>query len=104
MLPFFNDEPTYENINGKWLTNGDFVAVQRIAISEQDLGNGLAQKMLSFTKNVALENNIVSIKADTNFDNIAMLRIFEKSGYTYCGEVLLRGGLRRAFEKKLMKS
>ena len=98
----FNDEPAYEHLNGTWLTNGDFVVVHRVAISEDNLGKGLAQKILLYTEVIARENNIYSIKVDTNFDNIAMLRIFEKLGYTYCGEVMLRDGARKAFEKELM--
>ncbi len=38
---------------------------------------------------------------DTNFDNTPMLRILEKLGYTYCGEVYFRGSARRAYEKVL---
>jgi hypothetical protein len=38
---------------------------------------------------------------DTNFDNLPMLNIFEKLGYTYCGEVYFRGSARRAYEKVL---
>ena len=99
----FNDEPAYENIKGTWLTNNDFAVVHRLAISEQELGKGYAKKMLYFTEDLALENNIFSIKVDTNFDNIAMNKIFEKLGYTYCGEVIFRGGVRKAYEKKLFK-
>ena len=40
-------------------------------------------------------------KVDTNFDNVAMLHILKKLGYTYCGEVYLAGGERKAFEKLL---
>lgn len=96
-----NDEPEYANIKGKWLTNGDFVVYHRVAISESYLGRGLAQQMLQHVENFALKNNIYSIKADTNFDNVGMLRLFEKLGYTYCGEVTFRGTPRKAFEKIL---
>ena len=99
----FNDEPAYELLKGKWLTNGDFLVVHRVAISDDYLGKGLAQKIFLFTEGLALENNILSIKVDTNFDNIPMLNILEKLGYTYCGEVTFRGGVRKAFEKKLFK-
>ena len=99
----FNDEPAYENLNGTWLTNEDFVVIHRLAISEQNLGKGLAKKIFIFTEDIALKNNIFSIKVDTNFDNIAMLKILEKLEYTYCGEVIFRGGVRKAFEKKLLK-
>lgn len=98
-----NDEPAYGNIEGKWLTNDDFVVMHRVAISENYLGKGLAKLMLKNIEDFALSNNIYSIKADTNFDNIAMMKIFENLGYTYCGEVYFRGSPRKAYEKALTK-
>jgi RimJ/RimL family protein N-acetyltransferase len=96
-----NDEPEYANIKGKWLTNDDFIVYHRVAISEKYLGKGFAKMMINKIDDFAIENNIKSVKADTNFDNIAMLTIFEKLGYTYCGEVHFRGSARKAFEKVL---
>lgn len=96
-----NDEPEYEKIDGKWLTNDDFVVFHRVAISEKYLGKGLAKKILGFIEGFALKNKIHSVKADTNFDNVAMMKIFEKMGYIYCGEVYFRGSPRRAYEKVL---
>jgi GNAT superfamily N-acetyltransferase len=96
-----NDEPEYENIIGKWLTNSDFVVFHRVAISENYLGKGLAKKMIRFIEKFALDNNIQSVKADTNFDNAAMIKIFGDLDYTYCGEVYFRGSPRKAFEKVL---
>lgn len=99
-----NNEPAYAEINGKWLTNKDFVVVHRIAVSQNYLGKGLAQKLLNYVEEFALERGIYSIKADTNFDNLAMMRIFDKLGYTYCGEVFFRGSARKAYEKVLAKA
>ena len=99
----FNVEPAYEKLKGTWLTNEDFAVVHRVAISDYYLGKGLAQKIFLFTEDLALDNNIFSIKVDTNFDNIPMLKILEKLGYTYCGEVFFRGDARKAFEKILLK-
>ena len=96
-----NDEPEYAKIEGKWITNGDFVLYHRVAISESHLGKGLAKLMITHIEKFALENNIKSIKADTNFDNAAMLSIFDKMGYEYCGEVYFRGSPRKAYEKVL---
>ncbi|MCL9806666.1 GNAT family N-acetyltransferase [Flavobacterium amniphilum] len=96
-----NDEPAYLEIDGQWLTNGDFVVIHRVAISEDYLGQGLVQQMFGLFEDFALENNIHSIKVDTNFDNPAMLRIMDKLGYTYCGEVFFNGSPRKAFEKVL---
>ncbi|CAM3015048.1 GNAT family N-acetyltransferase [Flavobacterium frigoris] len=99
-----NDEPAYENIKGNWLTHGDFVVFHRVAISENHLGKGLAKKLMNFIEEFAINNNIYSVKADTNFDNFAMMAIFEKSGYSYCGEVHFRGSARKAYEKVIVKN
>jgi len=99
-----NDEPAYAQIEGKWLSNDDFVVLHRVAISDQYLGKGLAKKILAFIEEFALSNDIYSVKADTNFDNLAMMKTFENSGYTYCGEVYFRGSPRKAYEKVLAKN
>jgi len=99
-----NNEPEYAKIKGEWLSNDDFVVFHRVALSENYLGKGLAQKIFEYIEDFALSNNIYSVKADTNFDNLAMLKIFEKAGYTYCGKVYFRGGERKAFEKVLTKA
>lgn len=96
-----NFEPAYDGIEGKWLTNDDFVVIHRIAIDENYLGQGLSGKIIENVENFAKENNIFSVKVDTNFDNIPMMKIFEKRGYQYCGEVYFRGSARRAYEKVL---
>ena len=96
-----NDEPEYAKLKGKWLTNDDFVVYHRVAIAGKWLGQGLAKELLSHIEDFTREKGITSIKADTNFDNIAMLRLFEKLGYKYCGEVYFRGSPRKAYEKVL---
>lgn len=98
-----NNEPEYKNITGKWQTNSDFVVFHRVAIHQDYLGKGYAKKMMEAIENFALENKIASIKADTNFDNVAMLALFEKRNYQYCGEVYFRGSPRKAYEKVLDK-
>jgi len=98
-----NDEPAYAGIEGKWLTNEDFVVVHRVAISQEHLGKGLSGKIMAFVEDYAVEHQVYSVKADTNFDNPAMMKIFEKRGYIYCGEVYFRGSPRRAYEKVLTK-
>lgn len=97
-----NNEPAYSSIDGKWQSDSDFVVFHRIAISEPFLKKGLSKIILQNIETFALKNHIYSIKADTNFDNIAMLHIFEKLGYVYCGEVFFRGFARKAFEKVLL--
>lgn len=99
----FGKEPAYEHIEGKWLTNGDYVAIHRVAASELAKGKGVATKLFQMIEELCMSKNVYSIKVDTNFDNIPMLRILEKLNYTYCGEVYFRGGARKAFEKVLSR-
>lgn len=98
----FNDEPAYSTIDGAWLTNGEFVVIHRVAVSEKFAGQGLAKKLFDVIDDYVKSQNVHSIKVDTNFDNYAMLKILENKGYIYCGEVLLNSGMRKAFEKVLI--
>ncbi|MDR7371289.1 GNAT family N-acetyltransferase [Flavobacterium aquidurense] len=98
----FDIEPAYEEIEGKWLTNDDYVVVHRVAVSKLAKGKGIATKLFLKIEELAVQQNVYSIKVDTNFDNVPMLKILDKLNYTYCGEVYFRGGARRAYEKKLV--
>ena len=97
----FDIEPAYEEIEGKWLTDGNYTVVHRVAVSKLAKGKGIATKLFLKVEDLAVQQNVYSIKVDTNFDNIPMLKILDKLNYTYCGEVYFRGGARRAYEKKL---
>lgn len=99
-----NDEPEYERIIGKWITNSDFVVYHRVAIAEEHLGKGYAKTMLRFIEEFAIQKGISSIKVDTNFDNVAMLKLLTDFEYVYCGEVYFRGSARKAFEKVLKRN
>ena len=98
-----NDEPDYINIEGRWLSDQDFVVYHRVAVSEAFLAKGMAKKMIKLIEQYALSKNIYSLKADTNHDNIPMMKIFEKLGYSFCGIVYIRKSPRRAYEKVLKK-
>ena len=71
----------------------------RVAVSESFLGKGLVKVLFQQIEAYAVSQGIFSIKMDTNFDNLPMLKIAEKLGYVYCGKVYFRGGERLAFEK-----
>lgn len=98
----FNDEPTYETIDGAWLSDEEFMVVHRVTISDKVLGKGIATKFFEMMEKVALDYQVYNIKIDTNFDNLAMLRILEKLNYVYCGEIQVRDGKRKAFQKVLI--
>lgn len=95
----FDVEPAYEEIEGAWLSTGPYVVIHRVAASDRAKGMSIATHFFNYVAELAKSKQVNSIKVDTNFDNMAMLRILEKLGYQYCGEVFFRGSARKAFEK-----
>lgn len=99
----FDVEPAYNDIRGKWLSNDDYVVVHRLATSNAAKRKGIATHIFREIERLCVEQNVYSIKVDTNFDNIPMMKIFDKLGYTYCGEIIISGAPRRAYEKVLQR-
>lgn len=97
----FDVEPAYNTIEGKWLSEGKYVVIHRVATSSAIKKKGIATRLFEMIETLSIENKTYSIKVDTNFDNVPMLRILDKQGYTYCGQVYFRGSARRAYEKIL---
>lgn len=97
----FGVEPAYENIAGRWLTNDDYVVVHRVATSNKVKRKGIATHLFKMIEELAVEQKVYSIKVDTNFDNVPMIKILSKLDYTYCGEVFYDGAPRKAYEKVL---
>lgn len=95
----FEIEPAYEVIEGQWLSTQPYAVVHRMAVLPQIKGKGFGHTLLQKAEAFIEDNNIKSIRIDTNYDNLQMLKILVKQGYTYCGEVYFRGAPRRAFEK-----
>lgn len=93
-------EPNYNYIEGKWLQDGKYLVVHRIAIRDDHKGKGLAKIILDET--LKLFPNIPSIRMDTHDDNLSMQRFLTKYGFKYCGTIYLENKeKRRAYEKIL---
>lgn len=99
----FDKDPAYHDIQGKWLTDGDYVNIHRVATVPELKKQGIASQFFKEIEKLCLEKGVYSIKIDTNFDNIPMLKIMDRLEYTYCGEVVISGAPRKAFEKVLPK-
>lgn len=93
-------EPVYAALDGRWLTDGAYTVVHRLAVGAPFRGMGLARGMMLHAEKVSLGRGIHSIKVDTNHDNAEMLGLLRSLGYRRCGTVSYgpRGG-RIAFEK-----
>lgn len=95
----FADDPAYGDIKGKWLTHTPYVVIHRVAVEDTFAGKGLANQLFAEAEKLAAHKGFQSVRVDTNFDNAAMLAILRKRHYVSCGEVLMHGQPRLAFEK-----
>ena len=94
-------EPTYQNINGKWITTNTCCGViHRLAVDEAYRKEGLAEFVFNYCEKQLKINGIDSMRIDTHKDNKGMQHILTKRGYQYCGIIILDSGDERlAFEK-----
>lgn len=98
-------EPTYKEIfEGAWLTDGEYVALHRIAVCNAKRGTGMADKMIEFIGNECIKLGAGSIRVDTHRGNIPMQKLLARSGFQYCGIIYLGTGEERlAYEKVIAK-
>ena len=94
-------ETAYEDLEGDWLSHQPYIVFHRLIVDLQNPIKGFATWFMTTLEQLVLEKGYRSIKVDTNFDNFAMLRVFDKLDYKYCGKVYFRGSERLAFEKLL---
>ena len=95
-------EPTYDQIEGQWLTSATttYGVIHRIAVAEHAINKGIAKQILGHCEKELQSQNITAMRIDTHADNKGMQHILKKLGYTYCGIITLTSGaLRLAYEK-----
>ncbi len=97
----FDGEPAYLHIDGQWLTPGPYAVVHRLAVADEMKHRGVARTFMLHIEALARSRAVMSVRADTSFDNLFMLRLLDRLGYRFCGEIRYPSGLRRAFEKPL---
>lgn len=97
-------EPSYEEIDGDWLTDTPYATIHRSAIHSDFRGKGIMSAIVDFSCKLAAANGMSSLRIDTHENNKPMQRALMKSGFEYCGVILLVdgvdvGGKRLAYEK-----
>lgn len=97
----FDGEPAYEQLTGKWLSEGAYVVVHRLAVADEMKGRGVATEFMRRIEALALRLGTPAFRVDTNFDNSPMLRVLDRLGFVHCGEISYEGAPRLAFEKLL---
>ncbi len=96
-------EPTYAKIyDGAWLTDGKYMTVHRVAMSDAMRGRGGAAEAMKYAVSRALRACLGSVRIDTHHGNVRMRKFLEKQGFLPCGTIFLASGaVRLAYEKDL---
>lgn len=90
-------EPTYIKIyDGSWkLPQNHYAFVHRVAVDPNYAGKGLATTFFKKAKEMAIANNLLSVRCDTHKDNTAMQQSLKKAGFVHCGTIHLENGNER---------
>ena len=75
-------DPTYEVIDGEWLNDYPYVTIHSIA--SNNTINGVLKAAIDYA--FTLEN---TVRIDTHKDNLIMIHLLEKYGFTFCGTIYL---------------
>lgn len=97
----FDRDPYYEHIDGRWLTDNPYVVVHRIAVHDRHTHQGVATDIMKAVERMAVKKGVPSFRIDTHHDNHYMRNMIRSVGFTLCGIVQVRDGIRLAYEKIL---
>lgn len=88
-------EPTYIDIDGKWLNDDEYLTIHRIA------SNGKVKGIFDFVIDYVSNMN-KDIRIDTHADNTIMRHLIEKNGFIECGIIVVDDGTKRiAYQKTI---
>ena len=91
LLP--SPEPTYDYIDGAWLTDEPYGVIHRMASYPEV--HGVFSAIIDFAA-----ARYAHLRIDTHRDNRIMRHLIEKHGFTYCGIIWLEDGTDRlAYER-----
>ena len=98
-------DPSYDVIDGAWLTYGPYASMHRVCVADESKGRGVAGKMFAYCFELAAKAGFHSVRIDTHPGNLPMQRALAKAGFVPCGKIHLSGGcedgdLRLAYEKQ----
>ena len=91
------DDATYQHIEGEWLNGNPYGTIHRIASDGSQ--RGVFREVLRW----ALQR-CPNLRIDTHKNNLPMLHLIEREGFTHCGVIYCHNGTpREAFQKELKK-
>jgi GNAT superfamily N-acetyltransferase len=93
-------DPEYAEVPWQF-TEGAAAVVHRLMVHPLAEGQGLAQVLMNFAEERALDSGHRMIRLDAFTENPRALRLYERLGYRTAGKVRFRKGDFQCFEKQL---
>lgn len=96
-------DSTYLDINWEDKTNS-FLVVHRLAVKEENWGDGVGKELMLFVEDVVNEEGYQSIRLDTYSGNPKAMEFYNKLGYTELGTIDLKPNKNKyhCFEKVIV--
>ena len=87
-------EPSYDVIDGAWLTGDirNYASLHRVCVADEAKGQGVAGELFAFSLEKTRELHLPSLRIDTHPGNKPMRRAVEKAGFLFCGDIRIIGG------------
>jgi GNAT superfamily N-acetyltransferase len=95
----FAGEPAYENIQGKWRSEGPYAVIHRMAFDKDFRGMGLTGITFKLIEELCIKIGVRTIRVDTDFPNERMQHILRKNGFENCGTIMFQGSGKLAYDK-----
>ena len=96
----FGEEPAYRRLlDGEWKSDLSYVVLHRLAVAGTERRQGVGEAFMREVERLMQMHGVHSFRVDTNYDNGAMLHLFRKLHFDYCGTVGYDRGTRMAYEK-----
>ncbi len=97
-LAIVDYDAAYDELEGKWLSSGKYVALHRIAFGNSSRGKGFFPALIEEVKKLAHERGASSIRIDTDRSNDIMQHLLPKLGFRFTGYVLFESDKKLAYE------
>ncbi len=94
----FGGEKSYDRVDGKWLTDGKYGVIHRLAFGKASRGKGATKAVFALICDLCREKDAVSIRVDTGSENKLVQHIFEREGFEKIGTLTWPGQLNFVYE------
>ncbi len=97
-MAIVSHDDSYDEINGKWLTDDPYIAIHRLALSDKWRGQGLFKSIIEKVIELGKLKGASSLRIDTDNSNPIMKHLLEKLGFINTGSVIFEGSAKPSYE------